>query len=157
LGVPFAEADPFGTGGPGCTELAGLVVEHAEKTSDPFRPLYGLEQPVVEKIEAVATSMYGARDVLLSKRARSDLAHIKRLGLGKLPVCIAKTQSSLSDDPSLRGRPRDFSVTVQEVRIAAGAGFLVVLLGDIMRMPGLPRRPAALDIDVVGGEIVGLH
>jgi formate--tetrahydrofolate ligase len=157
LGVPFAEADPYGTGGPGCTHLAELVIEHAEKVPDPFRPLYELDQTVVSKIEAVATSMYGAREVLLTKRAKNDLTRIRRLGLTHLPVCIAKTQSSLSDDPSLRGRPRDFPVTVQEVRLAAGAGFLVVLLGDIVRMPGLPKRPSALDIDLVDGRIVGLR
>ncbi|HHO49614.1 MAG TPA: formate--tetrahydrofolate ligase [Deltaproteobacteria bacterium] len=157
LGVPFAEADPFGGGGAGCTELARLVTQHAEPVSDPFRPLYGLEQPVIEKIEAVATSMYGASGVQLSARARKDLATIEGVGLSHLPVCLAKTQSSLSDDPSLRGRPRDFEVTVQGIRLAAGAGFLVVLLGDIVRMPGLPRRPAALDIELIDGVIHGLH
>lgn len=157
LKVPFAEADPFGSGGAGCTELARLVKEHAEPVSDPFRPLYGLEQPIVEKIEAVATSMYGASGVRLSARARKDLKAAERAGLGQLPVCLAKTQSSLSDNPRLLGRPRDFEVTVQGIRLAAGAGFLVVLLGDIVRMPGLPRRPAALDIDLIDGEICGLH
>jgi formate--tetrahydrofolate ligase len=101
--------------------------------------------------------MYGAKGITLSKRARSDLQRIRKLGLTGLPVCVAKTQSSLSDDPSLRGRPQGFSVTVQEVRLNAGAGFLVVLLGDIMRMPGLPARPNALDINVVDGKIVGLR
>ena len=140
LGVPFAEADPFGGGGSGCTDLAELVLQHAEASSDPFRPLYALDQPIAAKIEAVATAMYGAEGIQLSKRARRDIARIEAMGLADLPVCMAKTQSSLSDDPSLRGRPRDFTVTVQELRPAAGAGFLVALLGNIVRMPGLPRR-----------------
>ena len=157
LGVPFAEADPFGTGGPGCATLAALVRDRAESVSDPFRPLYTLDQPVKDKIAAVATSIYGASDVQYTRRALNDLARVKRLGLDALPVCMAKTQSSLSDDPKKLGRPEDFTVTVQEVRLSVGAGFLVVLLGDITRMPGLPRRPAALDVDLVDGKVVGLH
>ena len=156
LGVPFSEADPFGTGGPGCTDLAELVVEHGRNPA-PLALLYQGEQPVIEKITAVAKTMYGASGVQLAGRARTDLARVKRLGLSGLPVCIAKTQSSLSDDSRLRGRPQDFDVTVREVRISAGAGFLVVMMGDIVRMPGLPKRPSALDIDLVDGEIVGLH
>jgi formate--tetrahydrofolate ligase len=156
-GVPVVEADPFGSGGPGCTALADAVVEVASGPPTPVRFLYDLDSPVPDKIEAIAKAMYGAKGITLSKRARSDLQRIRKLGLTGLPVCVAKTQSSLSDDPSLRGRPQGFSVTVQEVRLNAGAGFLVVLLGDIMRMPGLPARPNALDINVVDGKIVGLR
>lgn len=155
LGVAFSEADPFGGGGPGCADLARLVVERAGAGTPAHQPLYSNDQSVKEKITAVATKIYGARGVGFSQRAEKDLARIARLGLLELPVCMAKTQSSLSDDPSRLGRPTDFDVTVQEIRISAGAGFLVVLLGDISRMPGLPKRPAALDFDLIDNEIVG--
>jgi formate--tetrahydrofolate ligase len=157
LGIPFAEADPYGTGGDGCTQLAELVLEHAEQESIPYTPLYQLNQSVMDKVKAVASKMYGARDVVFSKRARNELAKIRKLGLSGLPICMAKTQSSLSDDPAVKNRPTDFVVTVQDVRINTGAGFLVVLLGDILRMPGLPERPNAWDIDVKDGRIVGLR
>ncbi len=157
LGIPFAEADPYGAGGPGCTDLAELVVANAEVEPVPYRPLYELGDTVMNKVKAVATKMYGARDVVFSKRARNELARVRRLGLTGLPICMAKTQSSLSDDPAVRNRPTDFVVTVQDVRINTGAGFLVVMLGDILRMPGLPERPNAWDIDVAGGKIVGLR
>ncbi len=156
-GVPMAEADPYGGGGEGCTRLAELVVEHAEREAPPLKTLYALDQTVMSKVEAIATRVYGAREVIWTKRARADLNRVKRLGLTGLPVCMAKTQSSLSDDPSLRNRPEGFAITVQDVRINAGAGFLVVVLGDILRMPGLPKRPNALDIDVRDGKIVGLR
>ena len=156
LGVPFAVSDHHARGGEGALELARTVVAHAEKTPRPFRPLYDWKLPVVDKIRTVAQKMYGARDVRLTKDALKDLADVERLGYAELPVCIAKTQSSLSDDPKLRGRPKDFEVTVRRIQINAGAGFLVVLTGDILRMPGLPRKPSAEGIDVVDGEIVGL-
>ena len=156
LGVPFAVADHHARGGEGALELARLVISRAERTPQPFRPLYDWSDPVVDKIRTVARSMYGARDVVLTKTAERDLRDVERLGYAGLPVCIAKTQSSLSDDPRLEGRPRDFDVTVRAIQIDAGAGFLVVLTGDIMRMPGLPRRPAAEDLDLVDGAIVGL-
>ena len=135
-------------------ELARRVMEHAE--SRPFEPMYQASDLPVAKINAVARAIYGADGVVLTPRARRDLARVRRLGLTHLPVCLAKTQSSLSDDPTQRGRPSGFEVTVRGVQVSAGAGFLVVLLGDIMRMPGLPRRPSALDVDVVDGEVVGI-
>ena len=101
-----------------------------------------------EKIFAVASKMYGARHVILTPRAKRDLAAIERLGYAGLPVCIAKVAGSLSDDPNLLGRPTGFDVTVREIQVNAGAGFLVVLTGDILRMPGLPKRPLAEQIDV---------
>lgn len=157
LGIPFAVSDHFGSGGDGAVELAKAVMEHAEKTSIPYKPTYELDLPVVDKIRAVTRKIYGGRDVVLTREAIRDLGVVKQLGLTGLPICIAKTQSSLSDDPKLRGRPTDFDVTVRRVRISAGAGFLVVLTGDILTMPGLPRRPAAHDIDVVDGQIVGVE
>jgi formate--tetrahydrofolate ligase len=157
LDVPFAVSDHHARGGAGAVELAKAVVEHAERRGKPFEPLYGLEQSVPDKIAAVAQKMYGAREVVFTKAAKRDLKDIERLGYAGLPVCIAKTPASLSDDPKLRGRPADFEVTVREIQINAGAGFLVVLTGDILRMPGLPRRPLAESIDLKSGEIVGLE
>jgi len=156
-GVPFAVTDHHAQGGAGAIELARLVVQQAETRARPFRPLYDWQDPVPEKILAVARAMYGARGVLYTRAAERDLAEVARLGYGGLPVCIAKTQNSLSDEPQRRGRPSGFDVTVRGVQINAGAGFLVVLTGDILRMPGLPAQPLAESIDLVDGEIVGLR
>jgi formate--tetrahydrofolate ligase len=157
LAVPFALATHFTDGGAGALDLAKAVMQTASTPGQPFAPLYPLDAPVPDKIRAVAQKMYGADDVAFTKGAEHDLREIEELGFADLPVCIAKTQSSLSDDPSLCGRPRDFEVTVRGIRINAGAGFLVVLTGDILRMPGLPRVPQAANIDLVDGEIVGLR
>jgi formate--tetrahydrofolate ligase len=156
LGVPFAPSDSFARGGEGALELARAVVAHAERRSRPFRPLYERSAPVAEKVLAVARTMYGADRVLLARAAERDLAEVARLGYAELPVCIAKTPASLSDDPGLPGRPRRFDLHVREIQIAAGAGFLVVLTGEILRMPGLPKRPLAEQLDLRDGEIVGL-
>jgi formate--tetrahydrofolate ligase len=157
LGVSFAVSDHFARGGEGALELARAVREQASAARAPFRPLYRLEDPFPDKVLAVASRMYGARGVVLTKEAQRDLREVRRLGYEQLPVCIAKTQASLSDDPKLRGRPRGFDVTVRNIQINAGAGFLVALTGEILRMPGLPRRPLAESIDVQGGAIVGVH
>jgi formate--tetrahydrofolate ligase len=157
MGVPFAVTDHFARGGAGAEDLARAVVAQAERRGSPFEPLYQREEPVVAKIEAVARKMYGARDVRFTRRARKDLKEIERLGYAGLPVCLAKIPGSLSDDPSRRGRPTDFDITVRELRINSGAGFLVVLTGDILRMPGLPKRPLAEGIDLAGDRIVGLE
>ena len=156
LGVPFAATDHFARGGEGAKELASVVIENAEGTPQAFQPLYDLEIPVPDKIAAVATKIYGAKHVHYTKTALRDLRDVSRLGYSDLPVCIAKTPSSLSDDPKLRGRPKDFQITVNEVQINSGAGFLVVLTGDIIQMPGLPRQPLAETIDLKGGRIIGL-
>jgi formate--tetrahydrofolate ligase len=155
LGVPFAVSDHFAAGGAGAEDLARAVMDHA--VSSAFHPLYQLDEPVPDKILAVARSMYGARDVVFTKAAKRDLRDVQRLGYDGLPICIAKTPASLSDDPKRRGRPDDFEVTVREIQINAGAGFLVVLTGDIMRMPGLPRKPLAEAIDLREGRITGLR
>jgi formate--tetrahydrofolate ligase len=155
LGVPFAVTDHHARGGEGAMDLARTVMMHAQG-DQPFTPLYGLNMPVRDKILTVARRMYGADRVAFTTQAERDLADIDRLGHAGLPVCIAKTPASLSDDPSRRGRPAGFTVTVRAIQINAGAGFLVVLTGDILRMPGLPRRPLAEHIDVQDGEIVGL-
>ena len=132
------------------------MLERADGKGDPFRPLYELEDRIHDKILAVTKKMYGAKDVVFTKDAMRDLQDARRLGYNKLPICIAKTPASLSDDPKLRGRPADFVVTVRGIQINAGAGFLVVLTGDILRMPGLPRRPISETVDLRDGEIVGL-
>lgn len=155
--IPMGVATHFADGGAGAEELAKLVVEHASHHTTPTHPIYELEASVVEKIQTVARTIYGARNVAYTKGAERDLRNIEKLGFSDLPVCIAKTQNSLSDDPKLRGRPRDFDLTVRGIQINAGAGFLVVLTGDILRMPGLPREPQALAIDLEDGEITGLR
>ena len=157
LGARFARSRHHADGGAGAVDLARAVIEAARQPSDPFRPVYALEDPVKSKVTQVAQKIYGARSVVFTKEAERDLRRIKKLGFEKLPICIAKTQSSLSDDPTLRGRPRDFDVQVRGITINSGAGFLVVLTGAIMRMPGLPRLPMALSIDVDGEEIVGVE
>ncbi|MEE2713652.1 MAG: formate--tetrahydrofolate ligase, partial [Planctomycetota bacterium] len=130
--------------------------QRAEQASEPFKPLYDLDASVEDKVLAIAQTMYGAKGVTFTKTAERELADVRRLGYEGLPICMAKTPASLSDDPKLRGRPADFTVTVRSVRINAGAGFLVALTGDILRMPGLPKRPIVEQVDLDGEEIVGL-
>ncbi|QDV36741.1 formate--tetrahydrofolate ligase [Tautonia plasticadhaerens] len=157
LHVPCATADVFGHGGAGSTELAEMVVAAADGPETPYRPVYDLDLTPEAKIEAIARSIYGADGITFTAGAQAKLRKAERLGFGELPICMAKTQDSLSDNPKLRGRPRGFSITVRDVEIAAGAGFLVALTGEIVRMPGLPRHPAAGRIDVdAEGTITGL-
>jgi len=156
LGAPFAVSEVFARGGQGGVELAEAVVEHAERRSKPFCPLYAWSEPVKAKMEKIARAMYGAREVSWSNDAEKDLAMIRRFGYEGLPLCVAKTQKSLSDDPKLLGRPEDFEISVRNVILAAGAGYLVPLLGDIIRMPGLPATPQAERLDLVDGGVVGM-
>ncbi len=156
LDIPFAAADHHARGGEGALDLARLVMREAASGPKPVRRLYEPGDPVPEKIFAVARKMYGADAVVFTSAARADLEDIQRLGYERLPVCIAKTHSSLTDDPRVRGRPAAFEVTVRNVQVNAGAGFLVVLTGDMLRMPGLPKDPLAREIDVVDGMIVGV-
>ena len=157
LGVPAAIGDGFANGGDGMRDLASLVVENARDCTDTFKPLYDWEWSVEDKIARVAREIYGAEHIDYTSLARKDLRTIGKLGYDKLPVCIAKTQKSLSDNPKLLGRPKDFIVTVREIEIAAGAGFLVPITGNIMRMPGLPTVPAANSMDVdENGKVTGL-
>jgi formate--tetrahydrofolate ligase len=144
-GVRFAVSNHFAEGGAGATDLAREVMAAAAKPSS-YKPLYDLDIPVFEKVQTVCQGMYGADDVAFTKEAEKDLRRIEELGLAGLPICIAKAPSSLSDDPALHGRPRDFQVTVRNIQINSGAGFLVVLTGDIMRMPGLPKKPLAQSV-----------
>ncbi|WP_303722257.1 formate--tetrahydrofolate ligase [Malonomonas rubra] len=156
LNVSFALCDHFTRGGEGAVELAEQVMAMAEN-NQPYQPLYSLDLPVEEKVRIICREIYGAHDVAFTKQAARDLDSVRRLGFEQLPVCIAKAQGSLSDDPKLIGRPRDFDVTVREIQINSGAGFLVVLTGDILRMPGLPEHPAAEQWQLCDdGSIVGL-
>jgi formate--tetrahydrofolate ligase len=154
--IPFAISDHFARGGEGAEGLARLVLQEAQRSQRNFEPLYDWQAAVTQKIRLVARTMYGARNVVFTKNAERDLEDIERLGFEHLPVCIAKTPASLSDDPKLHGRPANFDVTVRAIQINAGAGFLVVLTGEILRMPGLPARPLAEAIDLREGSIVGL-
>lgn len=157
LGVRCVLSDVWAKGGEGAIDLAEQVVEVVNETTEKFTPMYQWDSPVEEKIEAVASKIYGASAIDYTARAKRDLKKIHGLGLDKLPICIAKTQKSLSDNPKLLGRPKDFIVTVREIEIAAGAGFLIPITGDIMRMPGLPATPSAEQIDInEAGEISGL-
>ena len=157
LSAPFALCDHHARGGEGAIELAKTVVAETAKPGAPFRPLYELSDSIPEKVRIVARKMYGARDAVFTKDAEKQIADAEKLGFGSVPICIAKTQNSLSDDPKVLGRPRDFDVTVRGIEINAGAGFVVVLTGEILRMPGLPKKPRAEDIDLVNGKIEGLQ
>ena len=156
LGASFSLSEVWGKGGQGGIDLARKVVEACTK-SNGFRFLYDAEASPREKIETIARGLYGAGDVQYTDAAEKDLASIHELGLDHLLVCMAKTQASISDDPAKVGRPDGFTLTVREVRISAGAGFMVPITGSIMTMPGLPKKPAALDIDIdAEGRITGL-
>ncbi len=154
-GANFALSDVFANGGEGGVELAKKVVEAVEKPSD-FKPIYSLDLTVEEKIEAIAKNIYGAKDVAYTTQALKALNEVKKLGADSLPVCIAKTQYSLSDNPALLGAPKDFTITVRNVSLSNGAGFVVVYTGDIMTMPGLPKVPAAEKVDILNDKVVGL-
>ncbi|WP_299211079.1 formate--tetrahydrofolate ligase [uncultured Aquimarina sp.] len=156
-GVRVALADVWAKGGEGGLELAKHVIDIVASDTSDFKPLYQWESKVMDKIETIATEIYGAKHVDYTSKAKAHLKKITNLGLDHLPVCIAKTQKSLSDNPKLLGRPKDFILTVREIEIAAGAGFLIPITGDIMRMPGLPAHPASEGIDINDdGEITGL-
>ena len=157
LGARYALSEVFAKGADGGMELAQMVLEEADSGKADFHTLYGDDLPLEEKIETVCREIYGASGVTYTPAARKSLESITALGYGGLPVCMAKTQYSLSDDPSKLGRPTDFDVTVRAVRVSAGAGFVVCETGTIMTMPGLPKQPAAFNIDVdASGRITGL-
>ncbi len=156
-GIPVAVCDHFARGPAGAAGLVDALLEATAGPSKPLQPLYALEASIPEKIEAIARSVYGAQSVTFAASALKTLQQVERLGYGNLPVCMAKTQSSLSDDPAVRGRPEGFSITVRELEINAGAGFIVALTGEVLRMPGLPRKPQAEAIDLVDGVITGLR
>ncbi len=155
-GCDFALSEVFAKGGEGGINLAEKVIAACEKENS-FKFLYDEKKPLKEKIETIAKNIYGADGVVYTANAEKNLAEIARLGFEEIPVCVAKTPLSLTDDPTKLGRPENFVITVKEVKLSAGAGFAVVLTGDIMTMPGLPKKPAALIIDIdENGNTVGL-
>lgn len=156
-GVMVSESEVWEKGGDGGVDLANKVMETIETKPSNFAPIYEIEDSIKNKIEKIAKKIYGADGVIYEQGALRQIAEIEKFGLDKVPVCMAKTQSSLSDNPSLLGRPTGFNITVKEARVSNGAGFVVVQTGNIMTMPGLPKTPAAnrMDIDE-SGEITGL-
>jgi formate--tetrahydrofolate ligase len=155
-GVRAVVADPFGGGGAGCTALAEAVREAVQEGAV-LKPIYDPSWPIPQKIDTIAKRMYGAGRVIYSRRAREDMDQLTRLGFDKLPVVVAKTPNSLSDNPTLLGRPQGFDIDVDKLTVSAGAGFVVAVCGEILLMPGLPRVPAAVHIDVgADGTTTGL-
>jgi formate--tetrahydrofolate ligase len=157
LGIKAVVSRGFANGGEGTKDLAQAVVDEVESGNNNFKPLYDWSLPVKEKIEKIAKEIYGADAVQYTKEAEGNLRTIERLGLAGLPICMAKTQKSFSDDESKVGRPRNFKVTVREFEYAVGAGFIIPILGEMMRMPGLPAIPASEGMDIDdNGVVTGL-
>lgn len=157
MNVEVAFSQVFLKGGEGGQELAEKLISLLNTTESNFKPIYDINLPIKEKIETIAREIYGAKAVIYSAQADKTIKKIESMGLDKLPICMAKTQYSLSDNPSFLGRPKDFDINVKELKISAGAGFIIALTGDIMTMPGLPKVPAAEKIDIdSSGVIQGL-
>ncbi len=157
LDVPIVRSDHWAKGGEGAEDLAKQVVETIETTKSNFKFIYEDDLPLWKKIQTVAREIYGADDIIADKKLRTKIRRLQEAGYGDFPVCMAKTQYSFSTDPGLRGRPKNFVVPLTDVKLSAGAEFIVVLTGSIMTMPGLPKRPAAEFIDInEEGEVVGL-
>ncbi|RCW52687.1 MULTISPECIES: formate--tetrahydrofolate ligase [Halanaerobium] len=157
LGVNVALSEVWAKGGKGGEELANAVVDVLENEESKFEFLYDEKAPIKEKIETIATEIYGADGVDYSDTALSQIKKYEKQGYAEIPVCMAKTQSSISDNPNLKGRPSGFRISVKEINLSAGAGFLVVMTGPVLTMPGLPKRPSAEDIDIdADGKISGL-
>ena len=147
----------MGKGGEGGLVLATKIIETIDNEKSQFKCLYDLNNSIEEKINKIANEIYGANGVNYSVAAKKQIAEIVKLGHDKLPICIAKTQYSLSDNPSLLGRPSGFEISVNEVKLSNGAGFIIVLTGNVMTMPGLPKVPAAEKMDILeDGTILGL-
>lgn len=156
-GVKVALSEVWAKGADGGIELANGLIDLLENKESNFKPIYDLDLPIDEKIKTIAREIYGADDVIFTKKAKTNIKKLTDLGLDKLPICIAKTQYSLSDDASLLGRPTGFNIEINDLIPNTGSGFLVAISGDIMRMPGLPKVPAANNMDILeDGEIVGL-
>lgn len=157
MGAEFALSEVWAKGGEGGLDLAKKVMYTLENKKSEFQVLYDENLSIKEKIETICKEIYGAKDVVLENKAKKEIQRIEKIGLDKFPVCIAKTQYSLSDDASLLGRPENFTITIREINLSAGAGFIVALAGSVMTMPGLPKVPAAENIDVdEDGKITGL-
>ena len=157
LGVQVIEANHWAEGGKGAIELAEAVVDLVENHENDFHYLYEDDMPLWDKVKTIAQKIYGADNIQGDQKLRDSFAALETAGYGNLPICMAKTQYSFSTDPALKGRPTGFDIPLREVRLSAGAGFIVVLAGDVMTMPGLPKKPAAEVIDInENGDIVGL-
>jgi len=157
MDVKVALSDVWAKGGEGGAELGNIVLDILENNNSDFAPIYSEEATIEEKVLTIAKEIYGADKVNYTPAAKKQIDELEKFGLDKLPICMAKTQYSLSDNPSLLGKPEGFDITVKEVRVSNGAGFIVVQTGDVMTMPGLPKTPAANKMDVLkSGEIVGL-
>jgi formate--tetrahydrofolate ligase len=156
LGVEALMADHWALGGEGAADVARAVVKAAESGQSKLKLLYPDDMPLIEKIRTIAREIYRARDIDADKSVRDQLAAFEQMGYGKFPVCIAKTQYSFSTNPDAKGAPADHIIKVRDVRLSAGAEFVVAICGEIMTMPGLPKIPAADSIDVKDGKIVGL-
>ncbi|PFP31318.1 formate--tetrahydrofolate ligase [Bacillus sp. AFS073361] len=155
--VPVALTEVWEKGGAGGIDLANTLLAVMDKEKNNFKPLYDLSDPIEKKVRTIVQKVYGGSDVEFSSKAKKQLIDFEKFGWSHLAVCMAKSQYSLSDDPSKLGRPTDFSVTVRELKPSIGAGFIVALTGDVMTMPGLPKKPAALNMDVNGnGNAIGL-
>jgi len=157
LGVKCVLADHWAAGGEGATDLARIVVETIEKTPSKFKPLYPDDMKLWDKVKTIAQEIYGASDITADKSVKDRLAELEKEGFGKFPICVAKTQYSFSTNPDAKGAPSGFTIPIREVRLSAGAEFIVVVCGDIMTMPGLPKVPAANNIELAAdGRISGL-
>ncbi|EYE89523.1 formate--tetrahydrofolate ligase [Fervidicella metallireducens AeB] len=156
-GVDVALNECWGRGGEGGVDMAHTLVNLIEREESSYKPLYDMEASIPEKVNTIVREIYGGNGAVFSPKAQKEIKKLEELGLDKLPICMAKTQYSLSDNPELLGAPSGFDITVKEVRVSAGAGFIVCLTGDIMTMPGLPKVPAANNIDIdENGKITGL-
>jgi len=157
IGVPVALSYGWAEGGKGCVELAEKVIAAAQTCEAKFTPTYDLEDSSITKIEKICRRIYGANNVVLTAKAKKQLKKFENLGYAKLPICMAKTQKSLSDNEKLLGRPRNFDIHIREFEIAAGAGFIIPIAGNILRMPGLPLTPSSEKIKIDReGTISGL-
>jgi formate--tetrahydrofolate ligase len=157
MGVPWALSEVWARGGEGGIALAEELLKVLAEEKADFHPLYSVDLPIKQKISAIAREIYGADGVEFTKDALKEIKSLEANGFGNMPICMAKTQYSLSDDPSLLGRPSGFNITVRQVKVSAGAGFVVAITGDIMTMPGLPKNPAACNMDISSdGIITGL-
>ena len=153
---PIALSDVFAKGGLGGIELAEKVLEVTSKDEGKFQCLYDVNLSIKDKITKICKEIYGASHVEFTQTAKNQMVTMKKNGWDNFPICMAKTQYSLSDNPKLLGRPEDFTVTIRELKPSIGAGFIVALSGDILTMPGLPKEPASEKMDVVNGKAVGL-
>ena len=153
-GCSMTVSEVWEKGGEGGIALAEEVLKTLETKKADFKPLYDDDMPIKDKIRYIAENIYGAKNIVLSKSAENSIKKIEEMGFGKFPICMAKTQYSLSDDPTLLGRPQDFVLNIREVYVSAGAGFVVALTGSIMTMPGLPKHPAAESITVDDNGII---